>query len=123
MRASALTIFSPLLRDAMFVGWNAPTSIAAAFCRMNFVLDGATRIGGIKLGTARSYQTTRARAASTFPFSQTAITSLRARPHRLDTPLAGRSGVAPSWKATNQARDTEVRNDPNARQSHGQIQL
>jgi hypothetical protein len=118
-RASTRDVFFARTRDALFVGWNESVSLAPAFCATNFVLEAATRIGGIKLGTARSEPTTRARAANTFPISHTAITPLRARPHWLDTPLAGQPGVAPTWKATLQARDMEVRNDPNARQIHG----
>ena len=102
------------LRDAMFADWNGGASTAAAFRVTNFVLDAATRIGGIKLRTARGGTTPLARTANPLPLTQTTgrpSESMRARPSLLLPHLGGR-GIAKTWKA---ASDREVRNDPNAR--------
>ena len=112
-RSTTPRVAAPL-RDAMFADWNGGASTAAAFRVTNFVLDAATRIGGIKLRTARGGTTPLARTANPLPLTQTTgrpSESMRARPSLLLPHLGGR-GIAKTWKA---ASDREVRNDPNAR--------
>src|SRR5437867_8863283 len=118
VNASRHTHFFPQARDAMFAGWNDGHSIATAFHVTNFVLDAATRIGGIKLRTARGDSTPRSRVASTFPITRTTSrpsSSKRVKPSRLVIPPRGPHGFASPRKAASLARDTEVRDDPDAR--------
>ena len=70
-------------REAMFAGRNRGAWIATAFRMTNFDLDAATRIGGIKLRTARGETTPLARTANPLPITQTTsrqAESMRARP-------------------------------------------
>jgi len=93
--------------EAVFAERNHGASVAAAFCVTNFVLEAATRIGGIKLRTARDL-TPRVRAASTFPFTRTTgrhQVSKRAKPSRLIFPPRGPARLRENLEGCNFCED------------------